>query len=685
MPTVNTSRHGPAKMTLPASISNRSLSIAAFAVVSLWIILAFATWQYRVSGVYFWPPNVDVYGLELLFKSSVQVIPILGILALNAAAAVLGYGLVVRPIWGAQNLAAPVWLLFAGVVPGCLLIAALSRIVTLFLPNSIAPALILLAICGATTMTAVWIARTPGSKTEYRVTWRSLSVAMIAVIIALIFEVQFDRFHVAGEAILFFIEKVFTSPQHGIGTAGYWPLLSFHYDEGAFLYPVVYGLAAPGASAEPTLTVLYWISLALGRLGAVSITYVAVRSFGVDRLSSLIVVAFVLGASLSLNPLASNILFDSMSPLAYALHVSRFIVPVLPFLLVSAACAPTKEPTRLTLAVAGFLGVGLASMTIHVALVLLWGVALLVLTLLNPSASRSPLSWRAACAASIVLLAGLSITYGLGLSSVHVKVAALLAAAAISVLLVGLTLLEVRGSTQTQSDPKLRAAAMVFAVLCGGYLVGILLFGNGLAYYTQSFMGWLWPWSEHAIVDRYTGMLASRPMEMMQSPYCGGSEWAGRMLGFHCGSLPFFARTYGLPLVVMTAVLAWWLRHLPQTPSSGDRRLTMIYWGIVLSFVAFPISFILLDFVVASAAPPDWPPGNMFWLVWVRSRFIEPWFYSGLLLALALYLNQCGTRERRWVQSAMLIAIAVFLLNPLLLPAQFMANAAYLLAAIAGI
>jgi hypothetical protein len=224
----------------------------------------------------------------------------------------------------------------------------------------------------------------------------------------------------------------------------------------------------------------------------------------------------------------------------------------------------------------------------------------------------------------------------------------------------------------------------VFAVLCGGYLLGILLFGNGLAYFTQSSIGWLWPWSEHAVVDRYTGMLASRPMEMMQSPYCGGSEWAGRMLGFHCGSLPYFARTYGLPLVVMTGVLAWWLRHLPQTPSSGDRRLTLIYWGIVLSLLAFPVSFVLLDFVVASEAPPDWPAGNLFWLVWVRSRFIEPWFYSGLLLALVLFLNQCGTRERRWAQSAMLVAIAVFLLNPLLLPAQFIANAAYLLSAIAG-
>jgi hypothetical protein len=49
-----------------------------------------------------------------------------------------------------------------------------------------------------------------------------------------------------------------------------------------------------------------------------------------------------------------------------------------------------------------------------------------------------------------------------------------------------------------------------------------------------------------------------------------------------------------------------------------------------------------------------------------------------MLLALVLFVREASAQRRRWVQSLMMIAVAVFGLNPLVMPAQLIANFSYL-------
>ena len=51
------------------------------------------------------------------------------------------------------------------------------------------------------------------------------------------------------------------------------------------------------------------------------------------------------------------------------------------------------------------------------------------------------------------------------------------------------------------------------------------------------------------------------------------------------------------------------------------------------------------------------------------------------MLALALFLRLAALSERRVAQSMMMIAIALFALSPLALPAQIIANMAFLFSA----
>jgi hypothetical protein len=649
-------------------------------LIGLWAIIALATWRDLVNG-----PRVGLpwttydYGQALLFEQSIQIVPVLGVILWNVAAAILGYWLVIRPVFGHLRLAAPIWLVVAGNVPGMLILIALARIVTLLVPGTIAPMLLLLATFGAALFallkTCDWRLRGTPEASGWAQIWAVAGVLLVT----LVFTVHVDRAHVVAEGSVWFITDMFLSKEHGIGTGGQWPLVSQHYDEAAFLYPVIYGLMKPGGDASATLTVLYWITLAFGRVGVFSVTYLAIRSFGVDRLSVLILLAFFCGASLSLNPISSRVLFDSLSPLAYVLHVNRVLSSVLPILLIAAAAVWARKASTTSLVIATMLGIGLSSMTIHIVIVLLWGVAVVVLTAVSPEATRSSRIWRAACITGLTLLAIFTIVYGLNFLPAVLRVALLLVGAVVAGSFMVWTLLGERASNLGRDD--LTPSLYLLLATCAGYTAGILLLGNFLAQTMQPILSEIWPWSRMVILERFYSTLASSSgFTLMQSPYChGGYEWGFRMLTGHCGSLAMFARTYGLAFVAMTFVCAWWLTRLPRDNAVPDRMLTLMLWGILLSLLAMPIGFVAFDFVSPLKSQVEWQESLSGWL---RSRLVEPWFYGGTILALALFLREAGARQVRWAQSVMMVAVALFALSPLVAPAQLVANFAYLFGAL---
>jgi succinate dehydrogenase hydrophobic anchor subunit len=104
----------------------------------------------------------------------------------------------------------------------------------------------------------------------------------------------------------------------------------------------------------------------------------------------------------------------------------------------------------------------------------------------------------------------------------------------------------------------------------------------------------------------------------------------------------------------------------------------------MLSLVALPIAFVLFDYM-AGSRDVTWNWLGQWLAIWLRSRLIEPWFYSGTLLAFVLFLVHSSRGERQILQSVLMVGTAVYILGPLLLPAQLVANLAYLLARALGI
>jgi hypothetical protein len=642
----------------------------------IWVVIGFASWQRIANGTRVGSPfTTHDYGQHLLFDGGLQTPAIIGVVLLHICAAILGYAFVIRPIWGNRRLAAEIWLVLAGVVPGTLLLIALARIITLFVSNPWAPSIVCVLAVAAVLFGLIRIAGTQHRISPPGFNWAALGAAATILVAVFVFTVHIDRFHVVGEASVWFVNNVFLSDEHGIGSLGRFPFVSQHYDEAALLYPVIYGLMHRGADESGTFTAIYWITLALGRVGVGALLYIAARSLGADRLSSIIVLAFVCCASLSLNPISSHLLFDSLSPLAYALHVARFLIPILPLVLVAAFAHWENSASFGAIAISTMLGIGFSSMPIHGILLLPWGVAVALLAATSTTGARSAGVWCAACVASLLTLIAFTFTYASGPPvAVPLRVGVLLASSLTGALIISFAWF--RSGARLEFRNIWSAPVVLMLAIGFGYVFGLLFLGNVFIIRTLDFLGHVWPWANIEVAERGLRPVGISSWKLMQSPYCEeGYSWGFRILTGHCGSLFIFIRTYGLAFVVMTSAIAWRCSGRAQDNPMPDRLLTWVFFGIVLCVLALPMSFIIFDFL----SPVDSPDQSFRDLsVWLRSRLVEPWFYGGMLLALVLFLREVSTRERRLAQSCMMIAIGVFGLGPLIMPAQLITNFSYL-------
>lgn len=650
----------------------------ALGLAGLWVVMALLTWAGLQNGVRVSSPFATFgYGQAPLFSAPVNILHVAGVLIWNGLAALIGYAFVIRPIWGGKWLAGPHWMLFAGVVPGALMIGAVTRLITLFLPNDLA-AMTVGGIVLAAALYAAFLTRPTGPIIKGRAppVWQWLLVSALALIASLIFQLHMDRGHAVAEGSIWFINEIFLSPVYGIGADGYLPLFPQHYDEVAFLHPLVYLAVSPGPDASASLTLIYWMTLATSRIGMIALTYIAIRGLSVDRLSAFACTAFVCMASLSLNPFSSRLLFDSLSPMAYTLHMTRFLAPVLPLLIVSALAQGAPRFSGQAIAAALILGIGLAATPIHFVMLALWAGAILLVFALTKRETAPPLRTAVRVAAAVLALTSLayllkdvSAAAGAGL----LALASLGGGAALLVAAVrgGLRLPDWRGA-------EARAVGL-FILVMAGFGFGLIFLGNVGILKLDDFFGHLPPWNDREVVIRLAGHIISPEIGLRASPFCAtGSEWGYRTITGHCGSLPVFVRTYGLPFVLITAALAAGL--LMRRPADAPRANTLdqlSVWGMALCLLALPLSFLIFDFLT-----PDGSDPLHAWSIWLRSRLIEPWFVGGILLALAFILRTAGRQTILWVNLALLAAVAIYALNPLIAPAQWAANVAYWMEAI---
>jgi hypothetical protein len=330
------------------------------------------------------------------------------------------------------------------------------------------------------------------------------------------------------------------------------------------------------------------------------------------------------------------------------------------------------------LVLAATLGAGLSAMPIHAIMVLVWALPVVAICQVSPALAGSSAVWRAAVVLSTAILVAFVLAYGLATRlPALVCVAILLGSFAIGTL--ALLFAWLRSGTPIDWSKVSSAPVLLVLAIGAGYGIGIAFMGNIFITHAHTLLAHLWPWSGIQIADRPVSDLGTFSGKLEFSPYCSTNYWAFGTLAGHCGSLSMMVRTYGLAFAAMVGVIAWRTRYLPPDSIVPDRQRTLMLCGILACLLAMPVSFVAFDFIAPAGAPLDWERNLSMWL---RSRLVEPWFYSGILLSLAFFLRDAGIRSRRWIQSGMLIAIAVGGMIPLVFLGQLVVNFVYLFQAI---
>lgn len=659
------SQSGRSSVSLPVLIT--------LGIAGLWVVMALLTWGGLQNGVRLSSPfSTFGYGQAALFSSSVNLVHVAAVLVWTGMTALIGYYFVIRRIWGGKGLAGPLWMGFSGLIPGMFLIGAVTRLVTFALPNQ--PSSWLVAgLLLTTSGYAAWRLRQQAHATPRAPSvWRHALLAGAAVAAALVFQIHMDKSHAVAEGSIWFINEIFLSPEYGIGADGHFPLIAQHYDEAAYLHALIYLMVAPGAEASGSLTVIYWMMLAISRVGMVALTYIALRGLRLDQLSAAACTAFVCMASLSLNPFSSRLLFDSLSPMIYTLHMARFLAPVLPLLIISALAQGRARLTAPTLITGFLLGIGLAATPVHFVTLALWaGVIVLVYAFLKRghTVQRTSALW-----AVIAVLTTVSLAYALKDVSAYLGVGLLGLGSFVGGLAI-LWWIWKAGLRLPSWQSEAFAVFGVFVITMAGYGLAMILLGNVavpiLEPYLENTL-----WSGRDTIVRLGGAIVLPETAIRVSPYCDtGSFWAFRTLTGHCESLPLFVRTYGLPFVLIATALS--LRALIPAPTVSQKTGLLddlTAWGLILCLLALPLSFVLFDFVT-----PDGSDSLHAWAIWLRSRLVEPWFIGGVLLALAYMLRVLDDRSRNWLIWGLLFTAIIHTLNPLIASGQWMANIAYLI------
>ncbi|MBY4898068.1 hypothetical protein [Cupriavidus sp. AU9028] len=541
----------------------------------------------------------------------------------------------------------------AGFVPCYIGACGLNRLLSLLAPartaalaSFAAVAAIALAIAVRAALARSRTQRSPGMGIR-AFDWRATALVALLIVLAGVLSVQFGFAFVAGDRTIHELERVVLDPHLGPGAGARLPLFGYHYDELAFLLPVLYARAAPFPDPN-ALLVPFWATAALVKLSAFALTAALLRALGMRAAAAVVATGLVFYGALTFDPTHRYYLFDSANPVFFVLHPGRVISSLGLFWCLALATLALRVDGRQrlswqTLALLPLLGLGLGSITINVALSVVAAVLLVftLVTLQRTGAERLSLSVAIAFCA-------------LGLPAIYLRFehyAAWGAPAYLAGMLAIVAAYAIAACLDRSPAPAATAGAGRRMAWRGAALLLVtivlgLTTGNMTARLVADWMPWLRGMELLAPQAELMGM----GQRLLQAGHLSSPHWPIA----HQNGFGAFSAHFGLPLVL--ALLAWTaigLRRGTRDPGddAADTRALLI---ALCAFLAglFAMDYLLVDTRFAKA---DWDYYRQFS---VRTRLIEGGYYAVILLSLAALWKRAGLRVRQCMVLAMAILIA---------------------------
>lgn len=546
----------------------------------------------------------------------------------------------------------------AGFVPCYLGACGLNRLLSLLAPARTAALLSLgvIAVAGLAILIQAAHARkrrrsVPGF-VRRAFDWRAAAIVTLLIVLAGVLSVQFGFAFVAGDRTVYELERVVLDPRLGPAAGGRLPLFGYHYDELAFLLPVLYARAAPFPDPS-ALLVPFWATAALVKLSAFALTAALLRALGMRAAAAVLAAGFVFYGALTFDPTHRYYLFDSANPVFFVLHPGRVISALALFWCLVLATLALRDPARPrlprpTLLMLALLGLGLSAVTINVALSV--GAALLLVLMLE-SLQRADAE-RNALSVAIAFCA-------LGLPAIYLRFEHYASWGALAFLAGMLAIAVAYGvgawlGNGRQGSARLRAptgAAPSRAWLPAALVLGTMALGLTAGNMTARFAADSLPWLRGLELLPPQAELMGTGQRLLQAGNLSSPHWPIA----HQNGFGAFSAHFGVPL--MLALLAWTAIALRRAEGREERDDAGDVRALLIALCAFLAGLFAMDFLLVDTrhAKADWDYYRQFS---VRTRLIEGGYYAVILLSLAAIWKRAGLRARQCMVVAMVILIA---------------------------
>ena len=523
---------------------------------------------------------------------------------------------------------------FSGLIVVYLAISAVNRLLSLFLPaqtSAIASILFLLL--------AVIIAISTGVKSQQK-SKKELPIQIITLSLTAIITIQFGFAFITGDRTISELHNITLSSLYSPEHIKYFPLFSYHYDELSFLFPVFYWVKNP--AQHNTLLIAVWVMQFMVKLGAFSLTYFCIRSFGCSRFYSLVLVMLVFFGALSFNPMERVKLFDSSNPIYFTLHPGRVISSLSVFWAIAAMRCIKLINTNIKLSsfsifLLTLVSIGATTTTFNVSLICM---AIIVCWFFLDVTNSEFAERTTLYAISGISLALFPFIY-LDFNSYSIN-GWLYACFIISIFATYFICLRYNNATITRKIQTQLWMIIVIALL--GTITGFT-FGNMGVSFLAKFIPGL---TSHGLISPQAEMLVSGN-RIINGGAFGSNIWP---IGHQFNFANFSAR-YGLP-VVLAAIAAIIVKNSSnQDQATGTRSL-------LLSVLTFIVGLFIMDYVKINNDfhGLSWDYARQFA---VRTRMVEAGFYAIILVSLSII--GCNFKRRYQYIAVCLISTYTILPN----------------------
>lgn len=491
---------------------------------------------------------------------------------------------------------------------GILVVTAINRIITLLFPNIFALPITVLLIGSATLFSYTYL------KTIF--TYRKLSSSKkwiktfiycpLLFIIIFIFQLHTPDSrlpaHIIGDSALFTIKL---SQSNIVDLVENIPLFDQHYDELLFLYPF-FSLIKVIPGGVTYIMELLWLHYSVTKYSIFILLFLIGITLKLSVKSAILVVILCFFGGVNLFPLQHQLLFDSHGPIAYSLHPGRVVINGLfiSFFMLTAQGRLNFLPDKKTYVSLFIFSIGLGALSISsfsIFVGIIFGLFSRFLRI-----SRLNYLWIIFVSIAGFYISAMTLDGRLYFGYLVIPSSILL--------IIFIIIIEFKEKI-IKLKPLLIICFLkrylILLVLITGFLLSIFALGNLFI-------------SSHFLLDHLGQSIIFRSPNL-PSPGIGLNPFCGEFPHTACVNAGSLINAFGLPVFIAALV------SLVAIIFSNINRM-------LIRLVAFTLAAFILSLWVYLFLNPS-SSKAFFWIIWFKSRLVEPFFYGALFTVFAVALS----------------------------------------------